>query len=133
MGLPPAPGAAAIAASFAPGLGEGTSARLPPYRHRAMRTITAHAGAGAGVGSLEQGPGGNGELFPKSSAAPAPTPTVAATGGVSRGRLFLYFFLWYAFNIAFNYLFKTSLEVYNFPWLLSVVQLGARRGGGGRG
>jgi len=48
----------------------------------------------------------------------------ASSDGVN-WKLVFYFVLWYAFNIIFNILNKSTLNIFPKPWLLSTIQLGA--------
>lgn len=41
----------------------------------------------------------------------------------SKTEITVYFALWYAFNIVFNILNKSTLNVFPFPWFMSTVQL----------
>lgn len=38
-------------------------------------------------------------------------------------KIVLYFTLWYAFNIVFNILNKSTLNIFPFPWFMSTIQL----------
>jgi len=62
-----------------------------------------------------------------SSAAIPPEPASNSSvpvPSVSRLRIGFYFGLWYLFNVIFNVLNKSTLNLWAFPWTLSLVQLG---------
>lgn len=48
----------------------------------------------------------------------------ASTSGASRLQVGFYFALWYGLNLVFNLVNKQCLNMWSFPWTLSLVQLG---------
>ena len=57
----------------------------------------------------------------RTSASSSASPSTSS--GVN-WKLVSYFALWYAFNIVFNILNKSTLNIFPKPWLLSTIQLG---------
>eukprot|EP00798_Chlamydomonas_sp_ICE-L_P015629 gene15629-21735_t len=61
----------------------------------------------------------------KCSASSASTPAAEEPAPTASWKLPTYIFLWYAFNIVFNILNKSSLNAFPCPWFISTLQLAA--------